>query len=282
VVITQRDKTLLFKLSRYALMTTKQIQKSVFNGVAMTTVLRRLRILEKSGYIQRVEGLENAEKAWTVTLKGCEGTADRVPKRHFNRSTLPHDVRLTDLRLALEGHGIAHSWIAEHEIRSQMARSYGLTRMQGRNVPDGLMGVEYQGVKQSIGIELELHFKNQGRYKNIFESYRSRRSLWGIWYVVQTKSLGKHLDKVWRKLYGETQAPLFMWSLVDEVIANPLEAPIYYYDKSFQAKGFWKLNSTNNPAQEAALGMSTREDKKTENQIDANNENQKELPAKAS
>ncbi len=282
MVLTQRDKKLLSDLTRYALMTTKQIQRTVFNSIAVTTVLRRLRVLERKGYIQRVEGLANAEKAWTVTLKGCEGTADRIPKRHFNRSTLPHDVKLTDLRLALEGHGLAHSWIAEHEIRSQMARSHGLSRMQGRNVPDGLMGIEYQSVKHSIAIELELHFKNQGRYKNIFENYRYKKNLWGIWYLVERKSLGKHLDKVWRKLYGETQSPLFMWSLVDEVILNPLEAPIYYYDKSFQAKGFWTMKAVTESAQETAHSVSKMEDEIIKNESELTIEKEKELPAKAS
>ncbi len=281
MILTQRDKKLLTQLSRYALMTTKQIQKEVFRGIAITTVLRRLRILENAGYVQRIEGLANAEKAWTVTMKGCEGTTGRIPKRNFNRSTLPHDVRLTDLRLALEGHGLAHSWIAEHEIRSQMARSHGISRMQGRNVPDGLMGIEYEGVKHSIAIELELSFKNQGRYKSIFANYRYKSNLWGVWYLVQTKSLGRHIDQLWRKCYRKTQSPYFMWSLADDVIAKPLNATVYCYDDSFQTGEVWSPKVSTTPAHEAAQGVSGQNEEKIENQIALTARIEKELPAKA-
>ena len=280
MALTQRDKTLLFQLSNFALMTTKQIRRSVFGDIAMTTVLRRLRALENEGYIQRIEGLANAERAWTVTQRGCEEFVDRIPKRHFNRATLPHDVKLTELRMALEGHGIAHSWIPEHEIRSEMARSYGISRMQGRNVPDGLMGIERSGVKHSIGIELELHFKNWTRYRSIFYNYRAKKSLWGIWYLVQTQSLGRHLDKVWRRLYGETEAPLFMWSLVDEVIANPLAAPIYCYGNTSQAGRLWTPKTITQPAHQAAQGVSSKRNESAENESAVNTRIGKELSAK--
>ncbi len=282
MMLTQRDQILFDQLTTFALMTTKQIQKNVFCNIALTTVLRRLRVLEDEGYIQRIEGLANSELAWCVQLKACAATSDRVPKRHFNRANLAHDVKLTDLRIALEGRGLAHSWIPEHEIRSKMARSHGLNQMLGRNVPDGLMGIEYDGLKQSVAIELELNFKNQGRYKSIFDSYRHKQSLWGIWYLAANKSIGNNVDRIWRKRFGESRQPFLMWSRVDEVIHDPINATIHCYDKILVAGEVWKIKGAVPPAQVGALGVSSVSSEKIENRNELSIENEKELPTKAS
>ncbi len=46
LTITMRDIELLKKLSSYGMLSTKQIGAVVFNSIASTTVLRRLRLLE--------------------------------------------------------------------------------------------------------------------------------------------------------------------------------------------------------------------------------------------
>lgn len=63
MTLTPRDRALLLDLSKYALHRTRALRDRHFPGVAMTTVLRRLRILEKETYIQRIEGLPNAQVA---------------------------------------------------------------------------------------------------------------------------------------------------------------------------------------------------------------------------
>jgi hypothetical protein len=62
MVITNRDRLLLFKLHSYGMLATNQVKTVVFNDIAVTTVLRRLRILEKGHLIKRVEGLITSEK----------------------------------------------------------------------------------------------------------------------------------------------------------------------------------------------------------------------------
>ena len=55
--ITVRDKTLLHLLCRHNLLSTKQIQRTVFADLELTTVMRRLRKLEQAGFIVRLEML---------------------------------------------------------------------------------------------------------------------------------------------------------------------------------------------------------------------------------
>src|SRR3989338_5636866 len=125
MLLTKRDLEIFKLLSKTAILTTAQINRTVFQGVAVTTVLRRLRKLEKGKFIQRIEGLPGHELAWALTLRGADAVGYVSLKRHFHRLSLVHDVILADLRLTLEDHGIARSWIPEHEIRSAMAKGCG-------------------------------------------------------------------------------------------------------------------------------------------------------------
>ena len=142
MILTKRDEALFVSLRDYGLLTTRQVALLHFKDVALTTVLRRLRKLEEASYIQRITGLESFEVAWAVTEKIISVVGERAFKRHFRRDTLEHDLKLTTLRLALEGNGIAWSWIPEHEIRSQLARRYGLRDLKSRLIPDVLWALK--------------------------------------------------------------------------------------------------------------------------------------------
>lgn len=276
MILTDRDKKLLALLASMGFMTTKQLARTVFDSIAITTVLRRLRILELSGYISRVEGLRNNECGWCLSLKGADAVGALNPKRRFNRATLDHDVLLADLRLILEGQGIAHTWIPEHEIKSKIARSHGVKRMDSKTVPDGIMAVEYQGVKHSIAVELELNYKNQDRYKNIFWSYRFRDQLLAVWYFVPSKKFGESLSRLWIRHLGQNSRIWLLWSEVDDVLNNGSLAKIHYFNQSHQISDLFKPK----PAQAPALGVSSLIEEKSQNREEVTSQKETELPAK--
>lgn len=276
MVLTARDKNLLSMLSQMGFLTTGQLARKVFGGIAVTTVLRRLRVLEKSGYISRIEGLKHNENGWCLTIKGADEIGFLFPKRRFNRASLPHDVMLADLRLILEDQGIAHSWIPEHEIRSKMAKRHGVKQMESRTVPDGIIGVEYREIKYSVAIELELNYKNQSRYRDIFWSYRNKDRLLAVWYLVPTKNFGESLSRYWARHIGENSKPWFLYSVVDDVLKNGASAEIHDFGKAYKIEQLW----TKKPAHAPALGVSSLIDEKSENQKEVNIENESELPAK--
>lgn len=274
--LTKRDLDIFKLISKTAILTTLQIKNEVFKGVATTTLLRRLRKLEKAKFIERIEGLPNHELAWALTLKGTDAVGYPNSKRNFHRLSLVHDVKLSDLRLTLEKHGIARSWIPEHEIRSAMARKHGLKRMQSQFVPDGIMSVKYREIMESVVIELELHYKNKNRYRDIFQSYIGKSNVKAVWYFVPSESLGKHLEKLWMKYVGN-YGPWLFWSLVDNVIENGGEATIHYFDKAFVIQEIFEPLKLAHPS---GLGMSKFSDEKAKNKIELSNENQDELPLK--
>ena len=61
---TERDRKLLETLSDFGLMSTAQLERRVFAGIKSTTVLRRLRILEKRTLIARSSGLSQGRLTW--------------------------------------------------------------------------------------------------------------------------------------------------------------------------------------------------------------------------
>ncbi len=247
--LTDRDKNLFKFLAEMALMTTSQIRKNVFKNIATTTILRRLRVLESTGYIQKLEGLKNNERGWYLTLKGAEVVGVMRCKRNFNRSTLDHDVRLVDLRLALESHGVAHSWIPEHEIRSKMAIKYGLRSMKSQVVPDGIMGVSYHCVNESVAIELELNYKNKSRYREIFKTYMWKEKIHAVWYLVPTINVGIYLYNLWVEYVGRDSRVMFLFSQIDDVVKNGSNATVRRFEESYKVNEVWALKVKGKPAQ---------------------------------
>lgn len=224
--LTSRDELLLRLLQTYGCLMTKQIASKVFPDVQLTTVLRRLRCLNDNGYIQKILGLESSERLWALTKKSADKFHFESAKTSFPRAILEHDSTLTTLRIQLEDHGIAHSWIPEHEIRQSVARRHGLRETTRRVIPDGIVGVEINGLKESIAVELELSPKNQNRYREILRDYSHKKSLFAVWYLVQSKTIQRQIEHAAKSLYLGAKSPKIFFSLVDDVISNPSEAVI--------------------------------------------------------
>lgn len=280
--LTQRDLRIFDLMTTMAILTTAQIGRIVFQGVATTTVLRRLRKLEKEKYVQRIEGLPNYEVAWCLTLKGADAIGYANPKRNFHRLSLVHDVKLTDLRLTLEGHGIARSWIPEHEIRSAMARKHGLRKIKNETVPDGIMSVSHKWMMESVAVELELHYKNQDRYKQIFQSYRWKENIKAVWYFVHSAKLGQHLEKLWLKAGGRA-TPWLLWSEVDDVLTNGSLATVHYFNDRFEIRKLFDAKTTSElPAHPLGLGVSNLNEESLDEKINLTPLNQKESLIEAS
>jgi len=249
MILTPRDRALLLDLNEYALHRTRTLRERHFPGVAMTTVLRRLRILESEGYIQRIEGLPNAQVAWSLTGKTAELLQPKASKIHFPRFVLDHDLGLADLRLALEGHGIARSWTPEHEIRSRVAKAHGMRRVADRNVPDALMGIQTGGQQHVVAVELELTAKNQRRYRRILDDYGTKQSLWGIWYVVPRRTIAKQVLHAANDIAHAK--PFLMWSILEDVMRSPLESIVHGVKAKYRLRDLWT------PAHTGAQSVST-------------------------
>lgn len=257
MVITNRDREFLLKLHSYGMLATNQVKKIVFNDIAVTTVLRRLRILERKHLIKRVEGFSTTETLWALTEKGAELADVKLYKRHFAKVLLDHDYKLLALRLCLENHGIAHSWTPEHEIRSKVYKKHGLREAKNKLIPDGLMGIEVDGKKVSVAIELELTLKNTTKLKETLRRYQSVQETFAVWYIVPTRMILNQIHRMWHSYVPSSSTIKIYYSYYDEVMKNPLKARLISKENPKIIGDYWKTL----PAQETAQGLSTQDKK---------------------
>lgn len=257
MVITNRDRLFLLKLHSYGMLATNQVKKIVFNDIAVTTVLRRLRILEGKNLIKRVEGLITSERLWALTEKGAELADVKLYKRHFAIGLLDHDYKLLSLRLCLEGYGIAHSWTPEHEIRSRVYKKHGLRDAKDKLIPDGLIGVEVDGKKVSIAIELELTLKNKTKLKETLRKYQSVRETFAVWYIVPSSMIMNQVHRLWYAYGGANATIKIFYSYYDDVMKDPLNAKLWSKEKPKAIADYWKPL----PAQVPAQRVSTQDEK---------------------
>ena len=254
--LTDRDRTILHDIQDYGLLTSKLIASRHFPGVQITTVLRRLRMLEDSKYIQRIDGLENNSTAWFMARVGAHELNGRAAKTSFPQNIVEHDLALMKLRLRLEECGIARAWIAEHVLRKKIAASHSYRSFRQVSVPDGLMGFEsHRGNRLTYAIELEMTAKNQKRYRDIFKQYERRNCLHAYWYIVRKPTIGTQIAKASRQgtyRYGNRE-PFLFWSLLEDVMGDPLNSVVHAHD--------WKgplgdlIKSSEQSAHDPAQGM---------------------------
>lgn len=265
MVITKRDLELFKKLSNYGMFSTKQVGKLFFDGVALTTVLRRLRALEDKNYLKRITGLKSQELLWVLTPKGAAIAKVTVPKRHWSKNMLEHDFKLLELRLLLEEQGIAKSWISEHTIRSMVVKKHGIRDSKDKVIPDGLMGIEVNGQKMSVAIELELTMKNNRRIREVVRRYGSKYELYGVWYIAPKKFILDGVYRIWSDVqYRFTGTKLFA-SLLDDVMKNNRDATLMGEKPHRKISALWQTTG--------AHRLSTQDEQKVENKIEITSEN---------
>src|ERR1700733_15078901 len=118
MIMTPRDFNFLENLSGYGILSTAHISNLFFPGVKRTTVLRRLRMIEKAKLIRRVHGLPEGMLSWVMTEFGIKTVGSGYPIKIPNRNTIGHDLGLVDLRISLDSIGLFDSWRPEHDLKA--------------------------------------------------------------------------------------------------------------------------------------------------------------------
>lgn len=267
-MITARDVELFKKLSKYGMLSTKQVGQLVFKSIATTTVLRRLRLLEAGFYVKRIRGLESQDVLWVLQNRGAILAEVEVPKRHWSKNMLSHDFKLLSLRLALEASGISQNWTPEHLIRSNVFKKNGFRAAKEKLIPDGLMGIEVNGFSQSVAVELELTMKDTKRYEQIFRRYTDKRELHAIWYVGTTDGIVNLVYRTWRKVKSLYRLPNLYVSYLDEVMKDPLKARLLSEGEPKLIGNIWIPKLIEVTAHSPAQGVSSQHEKNQERKVE--------------
>jgi DNA-binding MarR family transcriptional regulator len=267
--ITSRDLLLLKKLSSHGILSTELIRIHCFNSIDNSTVLRRLRKLEKKSLIKRILGHEGQNLIWSLSIKGSRLAKIPIPKSHWNRNLLVHDLNLVAVRLALEGCRISHSWMPEHQIRSTIFKKHGLKGIKDRLVPDGLMSIDVDGRKESVAIEMELTLKSKKRIQATLLRYLEKAEVHAIWYLSPNYSILNSIFKQWQLVGGKKHAVKFYVSLLTDVLKNPLDTKLMGFSPSPFIKDIWKQKPQTTGAQR--VGTLINENRPSEKSLDDRN-----------
>lgn len=259
VKLQPRDLILLELLSRYGVLSTKQIQKSIFPDIRFTTMMRRLRLLEKGHFIRRGVTLTDQSFTWRLTWRGEQRMSVEIPGSFSNRNTIDHDVLVNDIRMRLETFNLAKKWRPEFDLKSEAFRNQRYRHAKERLIPDGIMFEIKAGEPWTFAIEVELTRKSESRYKRIFQDYQDERQFHRIWYFVQsTKDAQSILKSAEKALMFNTKRLWF--SVIDSFLA--LNDPKVF---SVNANSWIPLSEIGfeqfhriKPAQSADHGVSTQ------------------------
>ena len=221
---TSRDEAMMKTLGSYGILSTEQLARMYFPNTALTTVRRRLRILEDADQIYRVHGLDNGGVAWALTKNAAARVGCMYPIRHFNRNSLIHDVALSEVRNVLEREGLCQNWVPEHVLKTQANINRSRSSDEKPFVPDAIFSMKQKTETRVVALELELNGKNRKRYETILTRYKRKKTLWGVWYLVPNEGLGRALEKVWSEINYKSRNDLLMWSLLPNFLQDPLNA----------------------------------------------------------
>jgi hypothetical protein len=272
--ITSRDLSVFREIARYGALTTAQLGKLCFQEIARTTELRRLRKLEEYKLVRKASHLPDGMATWFLTPQGAMKVGlEYIPVR-IPGHQLTHDMRLNDVRMSLEGVGLGNPWVSERELRKRVFH-YSKGAQDPQIIPDALFSKAIHGVTYAVALELELQEKSRARYKKIFETYLKQKNLGFVWYLVESESFGNRLLNQWRGVSRGLNSK-YGYSLVSEILSNPLQANIFRMDRNYLLHSFFDLKPepiSIPSAQAPAQGLSRREAEKP-NESKSENPNQ--------
>ena len=226
--LQERDIELLKMICDFGLLSTKQVRSLFFKDVAITTVLKRLRILEGESFIKRVTGLESFELLWVINNKGARLIEQENYKTSWSKQLIEHDYKISCLRLSFLNSKLYESWVPEHQIRSLLYKKYSFKGSINKLIPDGLMTLKRKGKVETWAMEMELSLKGKDRYERIFREYGKKENLSGIWYFVKGETLFKSLRDSYKRNSYLLNGKAFVISYIDEVLSSLLDAKVIY------------------------------------------------------
>lgn len=255
--MVERDNKLLEQLASFGVLSTRQISKIFFEAVAKTTVLRRLRALEKENLIRRAIGLPEGELSWALTTDGLRRLGSGLPPKFVNRNSVEHDILLSALRLSLNSVGLGENWVAEHVLKAKRLTNQGRSD-DFKAVPDGLFTTSFKDRPVSIAVELEIQPKSKDRYRKILERYAYLKNVFAVWYFVRSESLGELLCGIYDDVRSaESDRPQLIWSMIDDALANTWDLTLLHLPKPIFVRQVFPMRGPKT-AHTFAQGMSGR------------------------
>lgn len=230
MILQPRDRELLARLARFGILSSSQIQVNTFKSIAHTTVMRRLRKLETESYIVRVKGLPGNESGWCLSMIGAKTVGTDNPIKYTNQNTTLHEVNLSEVRIALEGLGLASDFVSEAALRQQQEGARNFRERSQNSIPDGIFVAEIRDTPSVVAVELELQPKSHARYKKVFSDYARKSAIQFVWYIAGTIGIANTVIREWNKTERYGTSPKLLVSLLSELKEKKSNSRIFTAD----------------------------------------------------
>ena len=180
-----------------------------------------------------------------MTDFGIKTVGSGYPIKIPNRNTIGHDLGLVDLRISLDSIGLFDSWRPEHGLKANRPPQR-LGEKEACPVSDALITTTRSFDKDpnfrisTVAIELEPFQKERGRYRKLFEYYRSLQNFFAVWYFVPTLSLGRSIEAVWDSMpKGFERVPYLFITPIKEALSDPRSMRTYSRGEVTQIKSIF-------------------------------------------
>lgn len=259
IQLTERDQILIQHLYYYGILSSRQMAQWFFPDVEKTTVLRRLRRLEKSNYVRRKSALPDGTSIFVIGEKAIQHLGETLPKTSYPVHQLPHEILLSDIRWQLENLEVVKAWMTERTLRSEIKRQNPWKRGKRYLVPDAIIHFHhFLKPDAKVHLELELSYKSNQRYRERFKNLGcdSTGKEPPIWYLVPTEAFGIRLCALLKKYGGLYATNAVFFTVIQDFKENNLEAILYGYQGQAKLRDVFNLPEETHPAQEDAQGLS--------------------------
>ena len=244
MILQPRDRLVLHTLAHFGILSSTQVMHIHFKKIAHTTMMKRLRLLEKERYLTRVMGLPKSECAWSLSKKGADAIEGDVPNNYSNQNVVVHEVELSSVRMALEKIGLGKEFTNEMSLRRGENEREARKLTDKTNVPDGIFLGEFMDGYGMVALEVELHPKNHARYEKVFKDYARKTSLKYVWYIVSDAGIGNTVVAQWKKVDHYKDSPKLLVSLLSELKTKLTDAAIYTTASKKQLQDIFKMDSS--------------------------------------
>jgi len=189
-------------------------------------VYRRLRELEKVGLIRSERALTFNKKIYLAERKtffvGREDTFEYLPFISRPRvAQIAHDLKVTDVRIALERVFPGSRWTPESVLKRQAPAPHPLFDFVP--IGDGRMDDYDSG---DITVEVECSDKSEARVRKTMIGWMGRKDCELVLYVASTEAIYKRLNRILKELIHHDRAGDIIIALYEDVVTAKKNIPI--------------------------------------------------------
>jgi hypothetical protein len=221
--LQKRDALILRLAYDQQFLTTKQVLRFCFPGVHHSEGYRRLKELERSGFIKRIPSITAGTGDYIrVTQKGEEIASGDVifpvPQlRRLNLYLIQHDILVTEARMRLQAIWQNTEWVAEQHLRQKWKPD---EPWKEPLIPDGVLISTSAGL--AIAVELENTPKAKSRYLKLLDKWNCTNKV--NWPLYITTSV--HIMTTIRQCMRETNECRAKVMLYDDLMTQD-SPPVY-------------------------------------------------------